>query len=278
MAEKAVVFITGANSGIGYETVRALVEQTAQTYHVYLGSRSVEKGNEAASALRAEFPETTSVIEVIQIDVSSDESIDAAYETVKAQHGYIDVLVNNAGNSLELQMSKGKYTMREAWNQMYDVNVTGAQILTQTFVPLLLGRSSSSSPRRTDKDGGPRLLFVTSGLAQLETMRQGYYPGPAPAAGWPKQNMMSPDGYRSSKTALNMMMLAWHWNLKADGVRVWSVSPGFLATNLGGVRELLEARGAGHPSIGGALIRKVIEGERDADVGRVVDGQGVQSF
>ncbi|TQW11723.1 short chain dehydrogenase domain-containing protein [Cordyceps javanica] len=97
MAEKAVVFITGANSGIGYETVRALVEQTAQTYHVYLGSRSVEKGNEAASALRAEFPETTSVIEVIQIDVSSDESIDAAYETVKAQHGYIDVLVNNAG-------------------------------------------------------------------------------------------------------------------------------------------------------------------------------------
>ncbi len=97
MAEKTVVFITGANTGIGYETVRALVGQTARAYHVFLGSRSVEKGNEATSALRAEFPETCSVIEVIQIDVSSDESINAAYETVKAGPGYIDVLVNNAG-------------------------------------------------------------------------------------------------------------------------------------------------------------------------------------
>ncbi|OAA59270.1 NAD(P)-binding domain protein [Cordyceps fumosorosea ARSEF 2679] len=268
MAEKTVVFITGANTGIGYETVRALVGQTARTYHVFLGSRSVEKGNAAASALRAEFPQTTSVVEVIQIDVSSDESINAAYETVKASPGYVDVLVNNAGNSLEMKMFKGEYTMREAWNQMYDVNVTGAQILTHTFVPLLLKSRTRDA----------RLLFLTSGLAQLETMYREYYPGPPPPAGWPKQAVMSPDGYRSSKTALNMMMLAWHWNLKEDGVKVWSISPGFLATDLGGAKELLKARGAGDPATGGVLIRRVIEGERDGDVGKVVDGQGVQSF
>lgn len=97
MAEKPVVFITGANTGIGYETVRALAGETARAYHIFLGSRSVDKGNDAAAKLRAEFPETKSVIEVLQIDVSSDESINAAYETVKAGPGYIDVLVNNAG-------------------------------------------------------------------------------------------------------------------------------------------------------------------------------------
>lgn len=165
-------------------------------------------------------------------------------------------------------MAKGEYTMREAWNQMYDVNVTGTQILTHTFVPLLLQSKTKDA----------RLLFLTSGLAQLETMHKTYYPGPPPAAGWPKQNAMSPDGYRSSKTALNMMMLAWHWNLKEDGVKVWSISPGFLATNLGGAKEMLKARGAGDPSVGGVLIKRVIEGERDSDVGKVVDGQGVQSF
>ncbi|KAJ3473606.1 hypothetical protein NLG97_g10222 [Lecanicillium saksenae] len=268
MAEKTVVFITGANTGIGYETVRALVGETARAYHVYLGSRSVEKGNEAAEKLRAEFPETKSAIEVVQIDVSSDESINAAYETVKAGPGYVDVLVNNAGHSLELKVMRGQMSMRDAWNQMYDVNVTGAQILTSVFVPLLLASKTKDA----------RLLFLTSGLSQLETMYKGYYPGPPPAAGWPKQNVMSPDGYRSSKTALNMTMLAWHWNLKEDGVKVWSISPGFLATSLGGAPEILKARGAGDASIGGVLIKKVIEGERDADVGKVVDGEGVQSF
>lgn len=157
--------------------------------------------------------------------------------------------------------------MREAWNQMYDVNVTGAQILTYKLAPLLL------------KSSDPRLLFLSSGLAQLETMSKGYYPGPLPKSGWPKQAILSPDGYRSSKTALNMMMLNWHWTLKEDGVKVWSISPGWLATNLGNCREKLKALGAGDPSLGGIIIRQIIEGERDADVGKVVAGQGaIQSF
>lgn len=92
---KTVVFITGANSGIGYETVKALV-QSSRAYHIYLGSRSVDKGTEAAALLQNEFPESPSSIEAIQVDVSSDTSITAAYEKV-IQAGYLDVLVNNAG-------------------------------------------------------------------------------------------------------------------------------------------------------------------------------------
>jgi NAD(P)-dependent dehydrogenase (short-subunit alcohol dehydrogenase family) len=93
---KTVVFITGANSGIGYETVRALA-QSSRSYHVFFGSRSVEKGKEAAKVLQQEFPASTIVMDVIQIDVSSDESINAACDQVENSLGYVDVLINNAG-------------------------------------------------------------------------------------------------------------------------------------------------------------------------------------
>ncbi|KAM3506861.1 hypothetical protein MY10362_002113 [Beauveria mimosiformis] len=62
----------------------------------------IEKGTEAAWALASEFATTTSIVEVIQIDVSSDVSFNAAYETqtAKARPDYLDVLVNNASTSL----------------------------------------------------------------------------------------------------------------------------------------------------------------------------------
>lgn len=98
----ATVLITGANSGIGYETVKALLE-SPRPYYIYLGSRSIDKGNEAAGLLRNEFPESRSSIEVVQIDVSSDSSIAAACEEV-TQAGYLDVLVNNAGKPPTTQL------------------------------------------------------------------------------------------------------------------------------------------------------------------------------
>lgn len=72
-----------------------------------------------------------------------------------------------------------------------------------------------------------------------------------------------------------MVMVAWHGVLKGDGVRVWCVSPGFLATGLlGGRPDLLRKAGAGEPRVGGELLRKVVEGERDGDVGKVVTQNG----
>lgn len=93
---KTVVLITGANTGIGYEAVRALA-QSARSYHVFLGSRSVENGKEAADAIKKEYPQTSIVMEVAQIDVSSDDSINSAFQKVEQSTGYIDVLINNAG-------------------------------------------------------------------------------------------------------------------------------------------------------------------------------------
>ena len=96
MASREIVLVTGGNNGIGYETVKALLE-SEKPYHVLMGSRSVEKAQTAIENLKKEVPDATNTVEVLQVDLTSDESIEKAFEQVKSSHGYIDVLINNAG-------------------------------------------------------------------------------------------------------------------------------------------------------------------------------------
>lgn len=134
--------------------------------------------------------------------------------------------------------------------------------MSATYVPLLL------------KSSDPRLIFV-GGLSNITTAAEKYFPTPSLPAGWPKKLEFETIGYRSSKLAMNMVMLDWNHKLKADGVKVWSVGPGMLATNLGGFGvDKAREMGAGHPSAGGQVIKAVIEGERDADVGKFVSKNG----
>ena len=101
MASSKVILLTGANNGIGYETVKALMESD-KTYHILLGSRSLEKAKLAIETLQKACPESTSTVEAVQVDVTSDESIEKAFEQVKASPGHIDALVNNAGIRISL--------------------------------------------------------------------------------------------------------------------------------------------------------------------------------
>ncbi|EMR65559.1 putative short chain protein [Eutypa lata UCREL1] len=264
--KKKIVLITGGNTGIGYETVKALL-QSSQAYLVLMGSRSLEKAKAAIEQLKTEVPQTASSVEALQIDVASDESIEKAFETVKASYGHIDSLINNAGGSYDHERKEGKLTLREAWNKTFDVNVSGTYVMTHVFLPLLI------------QSADPRLLFITSGLSSLTRTRDQFYPlTTPPAAGWPKKAGELPNdhtAYRSSKTALNMMMLNLRFLLSEDGVKTWSVSPGFLATGLANAGAgNLKTMGAGHPSIGGNFIRDVVEGKRDTDEGMVVFNDG----
>lgn len=145
------------------------------------------------------------------------------------------------------------------------MNVAGTHVMTWTFMPLLL------------KSADPRLIFV-AGLSHMTQASEAYFPTPPLPAGWPKKVEFETIGYRCSKTALNMLMLDWNHKLKADGVKVWGVGPGFLATDLGNIREKVKEMGAGHPSIGGRMLKSVVEGERDADVGKLVVKDGIARF
>jgi NADP-dependent 3-hydroxy acid dehydrogenase YdfG len=96
MASNPIVLITGANTGLGYETIRSLL-QSSKTYTILLGGRSLDKANAAAKELQAEFAQSSSVIKTVQVDIEDDESIAKAYEHVASDYGRVDILINNAG-------------------------------------------------------------------------------------------------------------------------------------------------------------------------------------
>ena len=73
-------------------------------------------------------------------------------------------------------------------------------------------------------------------------------------------------------------MREWVRILKNDGVKIWSVSPGFLATGLGGDQEINKKLGARDPVLGGNFVRDVVEGKRDRDVGKAIRAGDVQPW
>jgi NAD(P)-dependent dehydrogenase (short-subunit alcohol dehydrogenase family) len=97
MASNSIVLITGANTGIGFEIVKALL-QSPKAYTILLGGRSLEKANTAAQQAQTEFASSSSAIKPVQIDIESDSSITNLFDQISAQYGRVDVLINNAGN------------------------------------------------------------------------------------------------------------------------------------------------------------------------------------
>jgi NAD(P)-dependent dehydrogenase (short-subunit alcohol dehydrogenase family) len=88
---------TGANTGIGLETVKALLG-SERKYHILLGGRVLDKAMVASEKVLAQSTSGSSV-EPFLVDVESDESISKAYKNLASRYPRIDCLVNNAGMS-----------------------------------------------------------------------------------------------------------------------------------------------------------------------------------
>lgn len=84
--------------------------------------------------------------------------------------------------------------------------------------------------------------------------------------------------YRTSKAAVNMLMVMYQARLKDEGFKVLGADPGLCATNFTGDVESLRNRGAAEPEDGGRRVAVVVKGEKDADVGRVLGDYGVSPF
>jgi NAD(P)-dependent dehydrogenase (short-subunit alcohol dehydrogenase family) len=140
-----VAVVTGANSGIGYETARALAEKGAD---VVMACRSVQKGNEAADKIRALEPRGS--VEVMQLNLADLDSVRQFVEAFNAQHDRLDLLINNAG----IMMTPYGKTA-QGFEQQFGVNHLGHFALTG----LLFERIKETS--------GSRVVTVSSTYHRL---------------------------------------------------------------------------------------------------------------
>ncbi|GAB1814148.1 SDR family NAD(P)-dependent oxidoreductase [Mycobacterium sp. MUNTM1] len=87
-----VAVITGANTGLGYETALALADHGA---HVVLAVRNLDKGKDAAARITARSPHAD--VALTELDLTSLASVRTAAEQLRSAHDRIDLLINNAG-------------------------------------------------------------------------------------------------------------------------------------------------------------------------------------
>jgi NAD(P)-dependent dehydrogenase (short-subunit alcohol dehydrogenase family) len=87
-----VAIVTGANSGLGYDTAAVLAGKGA---HVVLAVRNLDKGNEAAERIRSASPDAEVTLQ--ELDLTSLDSVRKASDELRAAHPRIDLLINNAG-------------------------------------------------------------------------------------------------------------------------------------------------------------------------------------
>ncbi|KAL6703418.1 hypothetical protein ACN47E_009677 [Coniothyrium glycines] len=254
---KEIALVTGANSGIGFEIAHQLLAKG--TYHVLLGARSTERG--AAALQHLESKKLSGSIELVHLDVQSDNNIDQTAELIARKHGKLDILVNNAAVALPVGASD-----RERLQTAFDINATGPYLLTKALIPLLR------------KSHNPRIINISSGAGSLGRRLL------------PESQMYQIQAipYRASKIAFNMITACLHVEFglgveqidseKVEGddqgknMKVFCYDPGFTVSNLGTHnKEEFGARSAKDTVLS---IMDVVDGKRDAEVGRFIHNSG----
>lgn len=185
--------ITGGGSGIGLGAAAALV---ADGMSVTIMGRNAERLEAAAGSLRADAPDGVTV-ETFAGDVTSEESVAAAVEAAAAVTGRLDACVAAAGDGT---LGPVIATSLDAWNRVLGVSLTGV-FLTLKHAGARMGR-----------DGGGSIVAVSS------------------VAGNTTHRFMAP--YCVAKAGVDMLVSTTADELGQVGVRVNSVNPGIIRTDL----------------------------------------------
>lgn len=205
MSNKTTALVTGANKGIGFEIAAGL---GALGWRVGVGARDRQRREDAVARLQERGVDAFAV----PLDVTDQDSVDAAAALLRDQEGRLDVLVNNVGitGGGENQPTTADLDMVKA---VVDTNVYGVIRVTNALLPLL--RQAPS----------PRIVNLSSGVGSLT-------------------RQSDPDGdvgpihtaYSPSKTFLNAVTVQYVRELRGTDVLVNLACPGFVATDLNGFR------------------------------------------
>ncbi len=236
-----VAFITGASRGIGRACAQALSLAGAR---VVLAARNREKLEELAGEIRGAGREAY----VVEIDLSSSDSIKQAFATAHAEFGMTEVLVNNAG------MTKDGLAVRmkaEDWHAVLNTNLTGAFLCTQQVLqPMMRARWG-------------RIINISSVVGEMGNAGQA--------------------NYAASKAGLIGLTKSLAQEMGGRGITVNAVAPGFVQTDMTGVlsddmkEKLLTnipLRRIGEPQDVAAAVRYLASEEAGYVTGHVLDVNG----
>jgi NAD(P)-dependent dehydrogenase (short-subunit alcohol dehydrogenase family) len=210
-SSKTVALITGANQGVGRAVATILARK--HNFTVIIGSRQLSAGQKVADELQTEGGSAT----VVQLDLTSDDSIAAAVTTITDKFGRLDVLINNAGVLLDQGGSWCKtqptLTTRQLFEQTFNTNLIGTACLTEALLPLL--HKAKAPP-------GPRIIFVSSIMGAFS------YATDRTTQSWP----LDYKAYDASKAAVNMLAVNYARILEGVGGTANVACPGLVSTNL----------------------------------------------
>ena len=193
---RQIALVTGANRGIGLEVCRQLAKNG---FTVILGSRDLNKGQDAARALSNEGL----TVLPLQLDVTDQASVDAAESWVEIKFKVLDVLINNAATLYD-DWQRAAGADLDVVREALETNTLGAWRMCNAFLPLLLLSKYA------------RIVNVSSEAGSLTNMGGG-----TPA-------------YNLSKVGLNALTRMLAKELKSSRILVNAVCPGWVATEMGG--------------------------------------------
>ncbi|XDD53702.1 SDR family NAD(P)-dependent oxidoreductase [Leptospira sp. WS4.C2] len=192
--KELIALVTGANRGIGKQVS---IDLAKQGIYVLIGARNPSEAEDTLAAVKA-----VGKGEIISLDVSKEQSISEALDTITGSFGKLDILVNNAG----IFADPGSFydTTTEDLHRTLLVNLYGPFRLIQTFLPMMIQNNFG------------RIVNVSSGMGQLSDMGGGY-----PA-------------YRISKTSINALTSLSSVEAVGKNIKINSVCPGWVKTDMGG--------------------------------------------
>jgi NAD(P)-dependent dehydrogenase (short-subunit alcohol dehydrogenase family) len=238
--------VTGASKGLGLEFVRQLA---ASGWRVHACCRSPQ----SADSLRALARDAGEHVEVQQLDIDDFASIDEL--ATRFSDEKIDLLINNAGiiDTVPTSFSESSRTTVQAlgginydgWADVMRTNVVGTMRMAEAFLP------------NVEASEGKTIVMISSIMGSITANDPDAFP---------------PGGgiyvYRSSKAALNMVARTLAADLKARGITVLSLNPGWVKTDMGGKDAMFTPE----MSVGNML--SVVGASSIADTGTFISHDG----